>query len=161
MDQSMWCSRARSRTKSTSRSLGAIRGVQWTFSIHSAYLLKSQSQNKKSSWSVWIFLNFLCHLLHLFGVFHIKPQNERVYTSVSVCSSYMYILYKINLYKGSCPLIGWITFIILTIYRIRSQKSYCTPFGLARVQKLFTIALIVHIYIRVFSISNAIFGRLL
>ena len=29
------------------RSLGAVRGVQWTFSIHSAYLLKSQSENKK------------------------------------------------------------------------------------------------------------------
>ena len=47
MDQSMWRSSARSRTKSTSRSLGAVRGVQWTFSIHSAYLLKSQSENKK------------------------------------------------------------------------------------------------------------------
>ena len=36
------------------RSLGAVRGVQWTFSIHSAYYLKSQSENKKLSWSVWI-----------------------------------------------------------------------------------------------------------
>ena len=36
------------------RSLGAVRGVQWTFSIHSAYLLKSQSENKKFSCSVWI-----------------------------------------------------------------------------------------------------------
>ena len=27
---------------------------KWTFSIHSAYLLKSQSENKKLSWSVWI-----------------------------------------------------------------------------------------------------------
>ena len=44
MDQSTWRSRARSHTKITSRSLG---GVQWTFSIHSAYLLKSQSENKK------------------------------------------------------------------------------------------------------------------
>ena len=43
-----------SRTKSTSRSLGAARGVQWTFSIHSAYLRKSQSENKKLSWSVRI-----------------------------------------------------------------------------------------------------------
>ena len=50
MDQSMW----RSRTKSISRSLGAVRGVQWTFSIHSAFLLKSQSENKKLSWSVWM-----------------------------------------------------------------------------------------------------------
>ena len=49
----LWRSCARSRTKSTSRSLGAVRGVQWTFSIHSAYLLKSQSDNKKLSWSVW------------------------------------------------------------------------------------------------------------
>ena len=31
MDQSMWCSRARSRTKSTLRSLGAVRGMQLTF----------------------------------------------------------------------------------------------------------------------------------
>ena len=31
------------------RSLNAVRGVQWTFSIHSAYLLKSQSENKKFS----------------------------------------------------------------------------------------------------------------
>ena len=31
------------------------------------------------------------------------------------------------------------------------KTSYCTPFELARVQKLFAIALIVHIYIRVFS----------
>ena len=31
-------------------SLGGVRGVQWTFSIHSAYLLKSQSENKKFSW---------------------------------------------------------------------------------------------------------------
>ena len=36
------------------RSLGAVRGVQWTFSIYSVYLLKSQSENKKFSWSVWI-----------------------------------------------------------------------------------------------------------
>ena len=40
-------------------SLGAVRGVQWTFSIHSAYLLKSQSENKKFSWSVWIVINCL------------------------------------------------------------------------------------------------------
>ena len=50
----MWPSRTRSRTKNTSRSRGAVRGVQWTFSINSAYLLKSQSENKKFSWSVWI-----------------------------------------------------------------------------------------------------------
>ena len=39
------------------RSLGAVRGVQWTFSIHSAFLLKSQSETKKFSWSVWIWIN--------------------------------------------------------------------------------------------------------
>ena len=27
-----------------------------------------------------------------------------------------------NVYKDSCPLIGWIVFIILTIYRIRWQN---------------------------------------
>ena len=43
--------------KQSGRSLGAVRGVQWTFSIHSAYLLKSQSENKKFSWSVWIIGN--------------------------------------------------------------------------------------------------------
>ena len=37
-------------------SLGAVRGVQWTFSIHSPYLLKSQSENKKFSYSVWIYI---------------------------------------------------------------------------------------------------------
>ena len=43
------------------RSLGAVRGVQWTFSIHSAYLLKSQSENKKFSWSVWIRFKPICN----------------------------------------------------------------------------------------------------
>ena len=40
-------------------SLGAVCGVQWTFSIHSAtaYLLKTQSDSKKLSWSVWIKIN--------------------------------------------------------------------------------------------------------
>ena len=75
------------------------------------------------------------------------------------------IRYLYNLYKDFCPLIGWIVFIIWfisTIYRIAQvAKHYYTPFGSARVQKLFTIAL-VHIYIsRVFSISNTIFGHLL
>ena len=55
MNQSMRRSRARLRTKNTLRSLGAVRGVQWTFSIHSAYL----SENKKFSWSVWIGTNDL------------------------------------------------------------------------------------------------------
>ena len=32
--------------------------------------------------------------------------------------------------------------------------SYCTPFGSVGVQKIFTFAVIVHIYIRVFNISN-------
>ena len=36
---------------------GAVCEVHCTFSIHSAYLLKSQSENKKSSWSVWIWIN--------------------------------------------------------------------------------------------------------
>ena len=54
MDQSMWRSRMRSRTKSTLRGLGTVWRVQWTFSIHSVYLLKSQSENKKLSWCVWI-----------------------------------------------------------------------------------------------------------
>ena len=39
----------------TNKEYALRRGVQWTFSIHSAYLLKNQSQNKKLSGSVWIF----------------------------------------------------------------------------------------------------------
>ena len=39
---------------STSRSLSTVRWAQWTFSIHSAYLLKNQSEIKKLSWNVWI-----------------------------------------------------------------------------------------------------------
>ena len=38
----------------TNKEYALRRGVQWTFSIHSAYLLKNQSQNKKLSGSVWI-----------------------------------------------------------------------------------------------------------
>ena len=38
----------------TNKEYALRRGVQWTFSIHSAYLLKNQSQNKKLSRSVWI-----------------------------------------------------------------------------------------------------------
>ena len=38
----------------TNKEYALRRGVQWTFSIHSAYFLKNQSQNKKLSGSVWI-----------------------------------------------------------------------------------------------------------
>ena len=38
----------------TNKEYALRRGVQWTFSIHSAYLLKNQSQNKKLSGSVWM-----------------------------------------------------------------------------------------------------------
>ena len=38
----------------TNKDYALRRGVQWTFSIHSAYLLKNQSQNKKLSGSVWM-----------------------------------------------------------------------------------------------------------
>ena len=54
MDQLMWQSHARSHIKTTSRSLDAVRRVYLTFSMHSAYLLKSQSENKTLGWSVWI-----------------------------------------------------------------------------------------------------------
>ena len=47
----------------TNKEYALRRGVQWTFSIHSAYLLKNQSQNKKLSGSVWKFLDPL--LVHL------------------------------------------------------------------------------------------------
>ena len=63
------------------RILGAVRRVQWTFSIHSAYLLKSQSESKKLSWSVWIsiihyFRDFFHHsavgsiVMSMFKCFH-------------------------------------------------------------------------------------------
>ena len=39
-----------------------------------------------------------------------------------------------------------IAFIILTIHMTGDKTSYCTLFGLARVQKLFTTALSIHIY---------------
>ena len=41
------------------------------------------------------------------------------------------------------------------------KTSYCTPFGRQECKNYFTIVLIVYFYIRVFSISNTIFGRLL
>ena len=41
----------------TNKEYALRRGVQWTFSIHSAYLLKNQSQNKELSGSVWIRFN--------------------------------------------------------------------------------------------------------
>ena len=44
------------------RSSGAVRGVQWTFSMHSANLLKSQSEKKKFCWIVWIHSVSLLHL---------------------------------------------------------------------------------------------------
>ena len=56
MDQLMCRWWVWSHNKSTSRSLSAVRGVHCTFSIHSAYLLKNQSEHKKLSWSVWIAL---------------------------------------------------------------------------------------------------------
>ena len=84
MDQSMWRLCARSHTKSTSPSLGAVPGVQWTVSIHSTYLPKSQSENKKLSWSVWIYVNtYRCTILfasdlhewlQLVGTFHLERR---------------------------------------------------------------------------------------
>ena len=50
MDQSMWRLRAITHQKylaQSERSLGAVRGVQWTFSIHSVYLQKSQSEREQ------------------------------------------------------------------------------------------------------------------
>ena len=47
MDQTMWRSCTRSRTKFTIRSLGVVCRVHETFSIHFPYLLMSQSENKK------------------------------------------------------------------------------------------------------------------
>ena len=88
--------------------------------------------------------HFILHLMH--GLF------------LSMLCPYL-LLY--NLYKDSCPLIGWIAFIILTIYWIRWQNILLHSIWVGKSAKLFTIALIVYIYIRVFSISNTIFGRLL
>ena len=65
MDRSIWCSvtfaREITHEITHQKHLGAVRGVQWTFSIHSAYLLKSQSENKKLIWSVQIFIKYLLH----------------------------------------------------------------------------------------------------
>ena len=47
----------------TNKEYALRRGVQWTFSIHSAYLLKNQSQNKKLSGSVWMWIINIFFLL--------------------------------------------------------------------------------------------------
>ena len=49
-----------SHNKSISHSL-EVHGVHCTFAICSAYFLKNQSENKKSSWSAWIWINFKWH----------------------------------------------------------------------------------------------------
>ena len=67
MNLSIWWSRVLSCTKSTSRSLGAVRGVQWTLSIHSVYLLKSQLEIKK--------LNQGCQLLRI--AWRVEPKCEK------------------------------------------------------------------------------------
>ena len=81
-------------------------------------------------------------------------------TCKQICTCFLNSKYQdslYNLYKDSCHLIGWITFIILTI---RWQNILLHSIWVGKSEKLFTIALIVHIYIRVFSISNKILGRL-
>ena len=45
-----------------------------------------------------------------------------------------FILY--NLYKDSCPLIGWIAFNILTIYRLRWQKILLHSVWVAKSAKI-------------------------
>ena len=54
-----------------------------------------------------------------------------------------------NFYKDSCLLIGWFAFIISTIYSIRWQNILLHSVWVSKSEKLFTIALSVHIYIRV------------
>ena len=106
MDKLMWCWRARSRTKSTSRCLGTVHGVQWTFSIHSTYLLKSQSENKKLSWSVWIEINWL----DITAFFLVQSQFSWTY---SLTANIFYIVFIISA--------------ISTNIERRSQTSYTAP----------------------------------
>ena len=61
------------------RSLGAVRGVQCTFSIHSAYLLKSQSANKKFSFSVWKAVN---HFSNSTIAFTKKKKKKKIHLAV-------------------------------------------------------------------------------
>ena len=82
------------------RSLGAVRGVQWTFSIHSAYLLKSQSESKKLSWSVWMYI------MHLWGrapqtkIYHVLCGISKSSTLLYVCMYDWFIPFG-NSTKGS------------------------------------------------------------
>ena len=64
-----------------------------------------------------------------------------------------FILY--NLYKDSCPLVNHIHYFNFIIASC-DKTSHCTPFESATVQKLFTIALGVHITLEcsLFSIQS-------
>ena len=84
------------------RSLGAVRGVQWTFSIHSAYLLKSQSENKKFSWSVWNLFNFIFQILQTglqSSVLKYKALCSQTKTIFYFCNNCIYQTFQIDSWK--------------------------------------------------------------
>ena len=89
----MWRSRAWSCTKSTSRRLGTVRGVQWIFSIHSAYLLKSQSENKKLRWRVWILIKVKSVVISACNVSANVPTADwclfDIHSVVQCCTNYL------------------------------------------------------------------------
>ena len=62
----------------TNKEYALRRGVQWTFSIHSAYLLKNQSQNKKLSGSVWIVIIWYCRISKSFGSLYPLVQEAQM-----------------------------------------------------------------------------------
>ena len=63
----------------TNKEYALRRGVQWTFSIHSAYLLKNQSQNKKLSGSVWRILIIWESSVRALFLYNCTPNTSRVW----------------------------------------------------------------------------------
>ena len=82
------------------RSLGAVRRVQWTFSIHSAYLLKSQSENKKFSWSVWMIFCYKLKEVKNSNVLHCFELQRIVHISATRCPIQMGLRSKCIILNG-------------------------------------------------------------
>ena len=61
----------------TNKEYALRRGVQWTFSIHSAYLLKNQSQNKKLSGSVWKSIKAMGKLISMRRMLKKKKKKKK------------------------------------------------------------------------------------
>ena len=93
------------------------------------------------------------------GTFHLSPR-ENICAIALINIHYLYNIFSYNFYKDSCPLIGWIAFIISTIYQVtkhpianRLGRQTCKTY--LQLHSAFTFSR------RVFSISNTIFWRLL